>query len=305
VKTRFPYLPVVAFTGLEDEQVGLQLIQAGAQDYLVKSQVTSGLLCRAIRYALERKRAVQERERLIGQLQQAVAEVDMLSGLLPICSACKKIRNDKGYWSQIETYIMQHSRAQFTHGLCPDCIRKYNLPRAVGARVLSMPLPDISSLINQGREPGDHISILIVEDEPGDAYLAVNALKTARISNAIYVVEDGVEALSFLRREGQYKDVPRPGLILLDLNLPRKDGREVLATIRAAPELASIPIVIMTTSKAEEEMVKPLVSQATSFMAKPIEPSQFYAVVQSNQSFWLSLVQLPPSGSPQPPGGSK
>lgn len=122
---RFPMVPIVVLTNLEDEEAGIQLVQAGAQDYLVKGQINAQVLYRTIRHAIERKRAADEREQLIHQLQKALAEVKTLSGMLPICSGCKKIRDDKGYWNRIETYVMQRSTATFTHGLCPDCIKKY------------------------------------------------------------------------------------------------------------------------------------------------------------------------------------
>ncbi len=120
----FPDLPVVVLTGLEDETLGLELVQAGAQDYLVKGKVGSLLLSRTVRYAIERKRAVTERERLIGELQDALAKVKTLSGLVPICASCKKIRDDKGYWSQVETYVAKHSQAKFSHGICPECAKE-------------------------------------------------------------------------------------------------------------------------------------------------------------------------------------
>ena len=121
---QFPGLPVVVLTSLEDEELGLELVQAGAQDYLVKAKVSSLLLCRTLRYAIERKQAALERDRLIGELQEALANIKTLSGLVPICAGCKQIRDDKGYWSQVEIYVAKHSGAKFTHGICPDCARK-------------------------------------------------------------------------------------------------------------------------------------------------------------------------------------
>lgn len=117
VQEQSPTLAVVVLTGLEDESVGLGLVLAGAQDYLVKCQINAALVCRALRYAIERKRLIRE-------LQQALAEVKTLSGLLPICAGCKKVRDDRGYWTQIESYISARSEASFSHGLCPDCIRR-------------------------------------------------------------------------------------------------------------------------------------------------------------------------------------
>jgi len=120
---RFPGLPVVVFTSLEDEGVGLELVHDGAQDYLIKGQVSSLLLSRTVRYAIERKRAATEREQLIGELREALASVKTLSGLVPICASCKKIRDDKGFWSQVETFVAKHSMARFSHGICPDCAK--------------------------------------------------------------------------------------------------------------------------------------------------------------------------------------
>jgi len=122
---QFPSVPIVVLTSLEDEELGVQLVQGGAQDYLVKGQVDNLLLFRTIRYAIERKQAEVEREHLIRELQGALTQVKTLRGLLPICSGCKKIRDDQGYWNRIETFITEHSDAQFSHGICPDCAKKY------------------------------------------------------------------------------------------------------------------------------------------------------------------------------------
>ena len=121
---RFPSLPIVVLTSMEDEDLGIRLVQAGAQDYLVKGQADGLTLFRTLRYAIERKQNQAERESLIEELQQALAQVKTLSGLLPICSGCKKIRDDQGYWNRIETYISEHSGARFSHSICPDCAKK-------------------------------------------------------------------------------------------------------------------------------------------------------------------------------------
>lgn len=119
-----PHLPIVVLTGLNDQEVGFEAVNAGAQDYLVKGQVTGEMLIRSIRYAIERKRMENEKEQVIAQLQEALVKVKLLSGLLPICSSCKKIRDDQGYWQQIESYIKCHSNAEFSHSICPDCARR-------------------------------------------------------------------------------------------------------------------------------------------------------------------------------------
>ncbi|MEI6562373.1 MAG: response regulator [Verrucomicrobiota bacterium] len=129
---KFPSLPIVVLTSLEDEELGIQLVQGGAQDYLVKGHADGLTLYRTLRYAIERKQEEAERERLIAELQKALAEVKTLSGLLPICSGCKKIRDDHGYWNRIETFIAEHSDAEFSHGICPECAQKY-FPKQMGS----------------------------------------------------------------------------------------------------------------------------------------------------------------------------
>jgi len=119
-----PTMPIVVLTGLDDESLGLSAVREGAQDYLVKGQTQGRLLVRAIHYALERERLLEEREQLIQECQEALATVKRLSGLLPICASCKRIRNDRGYWQQIEQYLNEHSEATFSHGLCPECARR-------------------------------------------------------------------------------------------------------------------------------------------------------------------------------------
>lgn len=117
-------VPIVVFSGLDDEAVAVQAVREGAQDYLPKGQLAGPLLARAIRYAIERHQILEERKQLIRELQEALATVKTLKGLLPICARCKKIRDDQGYWNQLEIYIEAHSDAAFTHGICPDCKTK-------------------------------------------------------------------------------------------------------------------------------------------------------------------------------------
>jgi DNA-binding NtrC family response regulator len=119
-----PHLAIVVLTGNDDEAVAVEAVRMGAQDYLFKGDTHGQLLIRAIYYALERKRAAKEREQLIGELREALAHVKQLSGLLPICASCKSIRDDRGYWQQLEKYLDEHSEVKFTHGLCPHCARK-------------------------------------------------------------------------------------------------------------------------------------------------------------------------------------
>ena len=137
------------------------------------------------------------------------------------------------------------------------------------------------------------IEILLVEDNPGDARLAMEALKDTKLSNNLYIVEDGVEAMDFLFKKGKYSDVPRPDLILLDLNLPKKDGREVLAEVKGNPDICQIPVVILTTSKAQEDILKSYSLHANCFVSKPLGLDQFMDVVKSIEDFWLTIVKLP------------
>ncbi len=137
------------------------------------------------------------------------------------------------------------------------------------------------------------IEILMVEDNSNDVELTIEALKDAKIHNHLHVAEDGVEALTFLRREGPNGDVPRPDLILLDLNLPKKDGREVLAEIKADESLQLIPTVILTTSEAEEDVLQVYRLHANCYITKPVDFDQFIKVVKSIEDFWFTVVKLP------------
>ena len=138
------------------------------------------------------------------------------------------------------------------------------------------------------------IEILMIEDSPTDVLMAREALDHAKVLNRLHVVEDGVAAMAFLRQQGPYADAPRPGLILLDLNLPKKDGREVLAEVKADENLKLIPVVVLTTSKAEEDVFKAYGLHANCFITKPMDFSRFADVVQTIQEFWFTVVTLPP-----------
>jgi len=147
------------------------------------------------------------------------------------------------------------------------------------------------------KNSGQPIEILLVEDNSGDVDLAREALSDSKVSNELHVTTDGVDAMNFLRRQGKYKDVPRPDLILLDLNLPKKDGREVLADIKSDPYLMRIPVVVLTTSREEEDILKSYNLHANCFITKPIDFHQFIKVVKSIEEFWLTIVKLPPNGA--------
>ena len=139
------------------------------------------------------------------------------------------------------------------------------------------------------------VEILLVEDNPGDARLTQEALNDGKIKNNLHIAYDGVEATDFLFKRNEYKDAPRPDLIILDLNLPKKNGQEVLAEIKADPGLTSIPVIVLTISKAEEDIVRSYNLHANCFLIKPIDLNQFFEVVRSIEDFWLSLVKLPRS----------
>ena len=139
------------------------------------------------------------------------------------------------------------------------------------------------------------IEILLVEDNEADVRLTREALKENKVANELHVVGDGEEAIAFLRQQGKYAEESRPDLILLDLNLPKKDGREVLAEIKADDDLKRIPVVVLSISKAEEDILKTYNLHANCFITKPIDLEQFVIVVQSIEDFWLSVVKLPPN----------
>jgi CheY-like chemotaxis protein len=138
------------------------------------------------------------------------------------------------------------------------------------------------------------IDILLVEDNPGDARLTREALQLSKVRNALHHARDGEEALEFLRREGRFAAAPTPDMILLDLNLPRRDGREVLEEIKADPKLMHIPVVILTSSQAEEDILRSYRLHANCFITKPVDLEQLTRVVQGIEQFWFTLVRLPP-----------
>jgi len=138
------------------------------------------------------------------------------------------------------------------------------------------------------------IQILLVEDSPADVELTIEAMRDAKVANQLHVVIDGVDAMAFLRQEGPYASAPRPDLVLLDLNLPRKDGKEVLAEMRADAHLQPIPVAVLTTSKAEADILRSYQLGANCFLTKPVRLSEFLEVVHAIEQFWLTIVRLPP-----------
>ncbi len=143
------------------------------------------------------------------------------------------------------------------------------------------------------RRGGRPVEILLVEDNPDDVVLTEEALKIGKVWNNLSAVKDGVEAMDFLRRRGEYAAAPHPDLILLDLNLPRKDGREVLAEIKQDEQLKHIPVVVLTTSQAEEDIVKSYQLHANCYVTKPVDLDEFIKIVQSIEDFWFTVVKLP------------
>ena len=137
------------------------------------------------------------------------------------------------------------------------------------------------------------VNILLVEDNPADARLIEEVFKDTNVNNKIYVVKDGVEAMDFLNKKNEYSDFPKPEMILLDLNLPRKDGREVLKEVKKNDELKSIPIVILTTSSAKEDVIKTYSNHANCYITKPVDFDQFLRVITAIEDFWLKVVELP------------
>ena len=137
------------------------------------------------------------------------------------------------------------------------------------------------------------VEILLVEDNPGDVRLTREALREGKVRNNLYVAADGVEALRFLRREGEHADAVRPDLVLLDLNLPRKDGREVLEEVKADPSLRHIPVVVLTSSQAEQDIARAYDLHANCYVSKPVDLDQFIHVVRSIEDFWFTIVKLP------------
>jgi CheY-like chemotaxis protein len=139
------------------------------------------------------------------------------------------------------------------------------------------------------------IEVLLVEDDEGDVVMTREALDEGKVLNRLHVVGDGVEAIEFLRREGQYAEAPRPDLILLDLNLPRRDGRQVLAEVKGDEDLRRIPIVVLTTSEAEEDILRSYDLHANAYVTKPVDFDRFVAVIQQIDEFFISVVRLPMS----------
>jgi CheY-like chemotaxis protein len=139
----------------------------------------------------------------------------------------------------------------------------------------------------------DVVDVLLVEDDPGDVLMTREAFEHHKLRNKLHVVADGVEAIQFLRREGEHADAPRPGLVLLDLNLPRKDGREVLAEIKSDESLRTIPVVVLTTSEAEEDILRSYDLHANAYVTKPVDFDRFIDIIRQIDDFFVTVVKLP------------
>jgi len=147
------------------------------------------------------------------------------------------------------------------------------------------------------RDSIEPFEILLVEDNPGDVFLTQEAFREGRLAHHLSVVEDGEEAMRFLRREGKHSNAPQPDLILLDLNLPKKDGRELLGEVKTDPELRQIPVIVLTTSKAEQDVARAYKLHANCYLTKPIQMDDFLKTIRSVEEFWLSVVRLPSKDS--------
>lgn len=147
--------------------------------------------------------------------------------------------------------------------------------------------------MSDSRSAPESVDILLVEDNPGDVRLTREAFKEGNIENTLHVVGDGVEALDFLYQRGDYTDVPRPAIVLLDLNLPRKNGDEVLATVKDDPDLRQIPFIVLTSSESEEDVVKSYDLHANAYLTKPVDPFKFIETVGRFEELWFSIVRLP------------
>jgi len=148
--------------------------------------------------------------------------------------------------------------------------------------------------MSEQEQNGDPADILLVEDNPGDVRLTREAFDDGFIANTLHVVTDGVEAIEFLYQRGDHEDAPRPDVVLLDLNLPRKNGDEVLEEVRDDDDLECIPVIILTSSEAEEDVVKSYELNANAYLTKPVDPAEFIDTIRSFRSFWLEVVRLPP-----------
>jgi len=254
VHTKYPEVPVIVLTGMSDEELAVKTVQAGAQDYLVKGEVERELLVRSVRYSIGR-------QRLIAQLEKSLNEIRTLKGLVPICAWCRNIRDDKGYWKKVETYIEEHTEASFTHGICPECLKKLDPglhEKALQDNSLLLREKMDASLAAPSAEGYGHIKVLLIEDNTSDADYIRRILSKESHMEVEYSdrLSSGIEYLS-----GKKFDV-----VLCDLGLPDSQGIEALIRIHALyPDL---PVIVLTGLHDEELAAKAVRSGAQDYLVK-------------------------------------
>ncbi len=271
-----PVIMLTARTAPEDVSTGFQ---AGAVDYVTKPFNTKELLAR-VRNHVRLKIARDTRSRQIAELKAHMSQIHALSGLLPICSHCKKIRSDEGYWQQLEVYISDHSDAEFTHGICPECINTH-YPE-YKAELDSNPRVAVQGTRgpNQNKGPGYDKTeqkqiILIVDDNLKSLQVLGNVFNKDgyRVAAAI----DGAQAMAMI------KEMP-PDLILLDIIMPDLDGLEVCQTLKAAPDTSHIPVIMLTAKSDSEDIAKGFAAGAEDYVAKPFNPTELLARVHTHMA---------------------
>ena len=253
---RHPDIPVIVLTGLSDEALALSAVQKGAQDYLVKGEVGRDLLLRSIRYSIER-------QKLLTEFERSLKEIKTLKGLIPVCAWCRKMRDDRGYWKKVETYLEEHTDASFSHGICPECLEKtdpqmFELLRKETPEVLERGTPGSTEawIALEERE----VSVLLIEDDPGDAELI---REVASEGNGLRLIIEHVTRLSAaIERLGKAKF----DLVLSDLGLPDSNGIETFIKIHTLyPEM---PVILLTGLRDEELGAKAVRSGAQDYAVK-------------------------------------
>lgn len=267
VHAEFSDIPVVLLTGLSDEELAIQAVRDGAQDYLVKGRIESNLLVRSIRYAMER-------QKLLTRLDKSLREIRTLRGLIPMCAWCRKIRDDEGYWKNVETYIEEHTHAAFSHGICPACMKK-DQPELYEKLVRDQPeLRGKEKEVRQDEDIG--LKVLLIEDDAGDAAHLRALLSDIKSCRTELILTDRLsEGLERLNRE-------KVDIVLLDLGLPDSLGIETFVRVHASYPHA--PIIVLTGLHDEDLAMKALRSGAQDYLVKGhadsglLLKSMFYAI---------------------------
>ena len=254
VHTKYPETPVIVLTGMSDEELAVKAVQAGAQDYLVKGQVDYDLMVRSVRYSIGR-------QKLIAQLEKSLNEIRTLKGLVPICAWCRNIRDDKGYWKKVETYIEENTEASFTHGICPECLKKISPDlheKALQDKSLKLEKKTETVLPAKPAESYSTIKALLIEDNIFDADYIRQLLSKKSNIEVEYCdrLSSGIEHLS-----GKKFDV-----VLCDLGLP--DSRDIEALIRIHAFYPDLPVIILTGLRDEELAEKAVRSGAQDYLVK-------------------------------------